>query len=98
MERDASQAVEGVRFVFKAHSGLSLLFYPSNQQQILTFEPKMKILGLTCPVPFCAAHNLMQMEYIKLIKKAQTKQYNSQFTGKKNNCQGFNFTEEKDFY
>lgn len=37
------------------NSGLSLLFYPSNQQQILTFEPKLKISSLTCPVPFCAA-------------------------------------------
>lgn len=55
MERDASRAVEGVEFVFKAYSGLYLLFYPSNQQQILAFEPKLKISSLTCPVPFCAA-------------------------------------------
>lgn len=33
---------------------LTLLFYPSNQQQILAFEPKLKISSLTCPVPFCA--------------------------------------------
>lgn len=55
MEGDASRAVEGVEFVFKAYSGLSLLSYPSNQQQILAFEPKLEISSLTCPVPFCAA-------------------------------------------
>ena len=54
MERDASQAMEGVEFVFKAHSGLSLGFYPRDQQQILTSEPKLEILSLTCPVPCCA--------------------------------------------
>lgn len=54
MERDASQSVEGVEFGFKAHSGLPLLFYPRVQQQILAFEPKLEILSLTCPVPYCA--------------------------------------------